>query len=674
MIYNFGVTSLRSVKDKREALVLTLFIFLAFLAYHKSFSARFIYDDYKSIVDNPFIRHLDPASLWSYDPSRFLTNFIFALNYAFGGLHPTGWHVVNLLLHIGCAFLLYRFVLLLLQMPNLKKEIVERDRFLFALSIGLIFLLHPIQTQAVIYVVQRATLLCTLFIVSSLFLYLRARLTESYHLYLWAIVLAYLGMVTKPLTMILPLLITVVEICGFGIDKKINPRYLFIYLLLCVPLLVIPFVLLGLKTMMSLAQVGYQVASWSQHLLTQMNVLLMYWRLLLIPVYQNLDYDFPIAQSLFEFPTILSFLVIVCFLILTLRLFSQYRLLGLGVMWFFIALGQVIIFPLGDIIFEHWLYLPMFGFALGFSAVVYKILRSNEKFAMTMAVIVFIMLILTYQRATVWGDEIALLKDAVLKSPRKARVHNNLGVAYFNRGELEEAGKSFRTAVDLNPDYSIAYNNLALVYLEQRRFADVKQILERLIRLYPVYPDPYVNLANMYQKLGDDDNALKYFDLGWQRDPYNAAIYTGLGNIYQNKKSFVRAREAYQRAIWLKPESPLAFYNLGNVYFKEGNFFEALQYYEKALKIQPHLLEAYVNAGNIYFYFGDFKAAIEEYRKAVTQNTNLPEAYYNLANALYETGAVQESKEHIRKAIVLYEQQGEQGQADRLKQKLNELN
>lgn len=660
---------------KRGTAVFALILFLGLAVYGPGIASPFVFDDFTTIVDNSYIKHVDALALWRYDPSRFLTNLTFAFNYLLFGLNSVSWHVIDLILHCACAFILFKLVVLCFDLPKFKSSLRVAEKPAFALSASLIFLLHPLQTQAVLYTVQRSTLLCVLLMMTALYSYLKGRLKSSAGTWTAAIALAYAGMMTKPLFMVFPLLVALLEIYGFKREEKLDYRRAAVYFLLCLPLLIVPFFLLGLQKLNILAWSSYQTASWKDHLLTQFNVLMTYLRLLVIPMGQNLDYDYPIAHTLFAFPTFLSFLGLAALVTLAMRFYKNEPWVSLGILWFLIALSPVIIFPLNDMIFEHWLYLPMAGFASIVSRFLTPAVMSGKKAGQTAAVVILVVLsVLAYQRALIWADPEILFKDTIAKSPTNPRPYNNLGLIYLEQKRWDEAQRLFQQALALNPNYFIAYNNLAQVYLEQGRFLQSRLLLEELLRRYPNYADAYLNLAQIYERMHEDDKAMEYAYRGLEKDPLQPMAYLTLGNIYQNKKMLVQAREAYQKAIWLRPESPSVFYNLGNVYFKEGNFFEALQYYEKARKLRPDMLEAYVNAGNVYYYFGDYAAAIEQYREAIDRGTVLPEAYFNMANALHATGAVEESQKYVQRAIILYEKLGRRQEADRIRKKLEELN
>ena len=645
---------------------------LGILAYYKSFGAEFQFDDYKAIVDNPFIKHLDLAVLWGSYKVRFVTNLTFALNYFFCGLNVFGWHLVSNFIHFTASCLVYSFVHITFQTPRLKGRFNDDIQRWMALFSALIFLLHPIQTQAVTYIVQRATSLAALFYIAALLFYAKAKLNDRTRDFAWAILFSFLGMLTKPVVITLPLMVILYDVIFFGTDKKFDVSRIILYVIFIIPVLVIPFVLFGPQGIVNAASIGLQEIPQKNYLLTQFNVIMTYLRLLFVPINQNIDYDYRIAQTLFEFPTFISFTAIVAIVGVALRWLSKERLLTFGILWFFIALGpQSSIFSLLDVIYEHRVYLPCLGFSVFISAFLFKIIRNRKTYIAVMSIIVGVLLILTCQRNLLWSDAQRFMEDTVSKSPNKARPHNNLAFFYFHQGKLTEAEREYKRAVTLDPDYYIAAYNLGMVYFEGNRLTEAGDIFLALTRHYPDFPDPYVGLAMVLSKFGHNQMALELLRHSPMPNSKNASAYIVLGNIFQSQKDGIQAKAMFQKAVWLNPDSSVGHYNLGNTYFKEGNFYEALVSYQKAAKLNPFFAGAYNNMGNIYFYFGDHIKAIKEYTRAVNVDPLMAEAYFNLANSLFESGQVTASRRYAMRAVALYRQQGRLDMAEKIEKKLS---
>jgi hypothetical protein len=222
-----------------------LIIAVGLIAYSNTFDVPFHFDDYYSIVQNPVIKNLANFFLntggYEYNPRRFLGYLTFALNYSIGGLDVTGYHVVNLAIHIVNAILVYYLLILTFQTPALRSaSIRERSSFIAVLS-ALFFISHPIQTQAVTYIAQRYASLATLFYLLSIAMYIQSRLIHAEEItgslkskrifrlavyYFLSIISAVLAMKTKEIAFTLPIIIALYEFMFF--EGRLKRRVLYL--------------------------------------------------------------------------------------------------------------------------------------------------------------------------------------------------------------------------------------------------------------------------------------------------------------------------------------------------------------------------------------------------------------------------------------------------------------
>ena len=373
---------------------------LCTIIYSNTFDASWHFDDNTAIVENYSIRDLKGTILAG--GSRWIGFITFALNYHFGKLDVFGYHLVNICIHLISAILVYFLVLLSFKTPYLKDTKISHYKASLSLASGLIFVAHPIQTQAVTYIVQRFTSLATLFYLFSLVLFIKARLQNlggkrfysPSHLgcYLGSLLAAYLAMKTKEISITLPAIILLYEFCFFSPSLRALLRkllYLIPFLLtfFIVPLSRYGIGLIGISggTFIGIAEVGDVIGQATQetkaiprthYLLTQFNVIVTYIRLLFFPVNQNLDYDYTISRTLFEFPTLLSFLFLVFTVIFGVWMFRRSRLISFGIFWFFVTLSvESSIIPIRDVIFEHRVYLPSVGFVIFLTVAIYQMME-----------------------------------------------------------------------------------------------------------------------------------------------------------------------------------------------------------------------------------------------------------------------------------------------------------
>jgi len=357
---------------------------LGVLAYSNTFDVPFHLDDYPSIVKNPFLRDLRRLDeLWYALPSRFVPRFTFALQYAIHGFEPWGYHLVNLACHIGTALLVWQLALVTFVTPSMRGRRTGAHAETIALFSGLIFVAHPIQTQAVTYIVQRDAVLAALFYLTALLCYAKARLAMVADAppahwrtaYAAALGAGLLGIFSKENVATLPLAVLLYEVCFFTDRPRRDWKYAvpFFFVVLLQPLnTFVQTLALGtevglnssLDTIADMTSAA-SGASRTQYLVTQFRVLVTYLRLLVAPYGQNIDHDYGAARTLWELGTLLSLALHAALIGLAVRLFRRCRLITFCILWFYLTLAvESSVFPLPDFIFEHRLYLPMAGYAL----------------------------------------------------------------------------------------------------------------------------------------------------------------------------------------------------------------------------------------------------------------------------------------------------------------------
>ena len=598
------------------------FLFLMGLAlYAHTLPSSFHFDDYHGIVENYAIRNLNnlPA-IWNAFNTKFVAGLSFAFNYALGGLNVFGYHLFNLICHILSSWLVYVLVLLTLQTPSMRESLPARQPGPLALMAALFFLVHPIQTQAVTYVWQRITSLAAFFYLASVVLYAKARFTSRWYYFLGAFLTTVLAMFTKEITETLPLMLALYEFCFFGRLREGRKRRLLFLLPFLLTLTIIPLTLtrssqvtLPLLKPPSRAVLAAEgrtfprllsdMMRWpsseqrprKEYLLTQLNVIRTYLRLLFFPVRQNLDYDYPIAHSLTEPATLFSFSLLVSICLVALKSFRRDRLIAFGIFWFLIALSVESLVVLPDVIFEHRLYLPMAGFSIFLSAVLFLFLRDTRRFVAVSSAIVVLFAMATYRRNGVWENEITLWQDAVRKSPRKARAHSSLGFAYLQKGDYDKGIGYCREAVQLNPGYPDTYAILGDAYFRKKEIDEAIRCYTKTVELDPSYAAVYNNLGVAYHEKGEGNKEIVYYQKAIQLDPGHALAYRNLGLAYLRKGEQDRTIESIKKAIRLDPHHAEDYNLLGVAYGKKGGHRQAVDCFKKALELDPLYAEARAN-------------------------------------------------------------------------------
>jgi len=651
---------------RRGYFIFLCLLFWGIVIYSNSFFGSFHFDDEQCIVNNPAIRHIgDIISIWRYWPTRFVTFFSLALNYRGCGLHVFAYHVFNFLTHVATALLVYLFVLLTFKTPEVKKDRIAAYGPWAAFFISVLFLAHPVQTQPVDYIIQRATLLAAFFYMASLCLYVLARQKkEEGHasrqwkmFYAGSFCCALLSMFSKELAVTLPISICLYEY--FFLKGKRSSRIKWILPFLVI-LFVVPLTMLSVKMLSVSADHfketrrivwGFSEAAPIEYFLTQLRAFWTYVRLLFVPINQNLDYDYPFSSSVMDPAVSISLLGIIFVLYIAFRLTRKYKLVSFGIFLFFVMFAPwffVGLFPesnvmamINDVIFEHRLYLAVLAF--GFFVVsglfyffndskIFKRIIPGRRISFAISILFLLSIFysfMTYQRNKIWENEVTLWSDVVAKSPDKARGYNNRGYAYLKQGRLDLSLRDFTRAIKIQPDLAKAYNNRAQVYFDKGDLDAALLDFNKAIEIQPDYAKAISNRAAIYLRKGRFDKALADYNEAIRIEPELSGIYNNRGNVYVKIGDLESAFSDYSKAIELEPQSPVAYNNRGLVYLKKGDHDKALSDYSKAIALEPGSAQAYNNRANIYLSKGEVARALEDYERAIKINPSLGDAYYN---------------------------------------------
>ena len=554
--------------SKYNFLLILTIIVIGIIIYSNSFDCSFHFDDsniFTDSVKNPSSTILD----WIYlFPSRPIGTLTFALNYYIHGLNVWGYHFVNLLIHLTNAFLIWWLTWLTLSSPFMKNEEIAKHKAIIAFLTSLLFVSHPLATQSVTYIAQRFASLATLFYLLSLVFYIKGRLWQGSNTVRWlllgsSILSGVLGMLTKEIVFTLPFAILLYDYCfikktTWKLEIK-DPAFIVSLITLVI------FILLFLKNFSPLSVFdtvlpfqGYTHSiSMKEYLLTQFNVIITYIRLFILPVNQNLDYDFPVAATLLELKTFFSFSLLLGIVAAGVILFKKYRLISFGIFWFFLTISvESSIIPISqNVIFEHRTYLPGFGFFLAFVSLFFYFFK--ERF-IKIAVIILLVIalanaVLTYQRNKIWKDEYTLWSDCIKKAPNKARSHNNLGVSLVEEGKIDEAVDHYQKALKNNPNYDDAHYNLANALIKQGKIDEAISHYRQTVQINPHHLAQN-NLGLNLAKQGKLDEAIYHFQQALQIDPNNPGLYLNLGIALGNKGNLSEAIEHFRQAIYLNPD------------------------------------------------------------------------------------------------------------------------
>jgi tetratricopeptide (TPR) repeat protein len=556
---------------------LLLIVFLGFLVYANTFDAPFTFDDRDNIINNPLIKDVSNIPFlfsggggqWA---SRPLLHASAALNYHFGGLDTTGYHAVNIALHLINGVLLY----LLVAMTGRHLGYDEKTVRATAVISSALFVLHPIQTEAVTNVVNRSVLFATTFYFSGIILFLKSVTSDKRQaLYIGGLfVVSLLGMGSRENFATFPLMLLIYDLLFISKFRlREATRHYRAYLPVILSAAYLGY-LAGYNTYTKSAGFPGQGIPPLEYALTQFKVHWTYLRLMALPANQNLDYDYPAARTLFELPTLVSLLGYAALWGFGIVLARRRPVAAFSVLWFLVTLIPIAFMVtfmglmLDDVIFEHRAYLPSAGIFTAVATGTILSVKSLNKNGLRIAAILTLCVVhaalasATYARNGVWQSEMGLWEDVVKKSPGKARPHNNLGILYMTRDERGKAIEHYETAIKLDPSYANTYINLGNIYLDEGLHHKAIKYYEAAQFLMPSHPDARYNLGVAYQSMGMADEAIEYYRSALEADPNYALAHFGLGNIYFQKGLVNKARQEYEAGLKLEPGNIQAQRNL----------------------------------------------------------------------------------------------------------------
>lgn len=629
-------------KENRKFFHIFLLMVLVCICYSNSLQTEWHFDDYHNIVDNNNI-HITSLS-WEevkgtfYHPlsgkiSRPVAFLSFALNYYFSGLDTTSYHVVNISVHIICAIFVYLVLLQTLNIYYGNKKHTEPELFCHDIALlgAVLWALHPIQTQAVTYTVQRMASMAAMFYMIAFYCYLRFRTcpekSDKIKFMLIMVICLFAGVLTKDNIIVFPLALIVFEIAFFNISLQHHKKNILL-LIACFTVIAVVAVLLMYDVAKIFNLFSFERRSFTmwQRLITQPIILSRYIFLLLSPsaYYLTLESEIAASTGLLSPPiTLFANLFIISLLLTSVFFLRRFPIPCFAVLFYFINhLIESTIFPL-ELYFEHRNYLPsiFIYFALSFYVLqALNYVRHKHKVFQQGLIFILLTAILiseghaTYQRNNVWKTEISFWEDTVSKTPLNPRPHSSLGLAYEKYGRYDDALKEYLIALKLDPDNALTHYNLGILFIELDRIEDAITELQNVIQLESGNPKAHNNLGIAYEKLERIDDAAREYLIAKELAPGDANAPYNLGKLYDMQGLYENAIKEYETAIQADPDFYKAYNNLAINYYRVGRIDDAIKQLITAIQLNPTSPGAHFNLGNMYGGQGRFEEALREFQ------------------------------------------------------------
>lgn len=542
---------------------------------------QFVFDDFRVIVNNSFIKD------WKYFPALFTGDYFrisgelsyrplvtvsYFIDYALWHLNPFGFHLTNLFIHALNVFLVYSLL-----------SQITKDRKLAGIS-SLFFGVHPLLTEAVNSVGFREDLLCAIFFLLSVFFY-RMLYTSQHKIFCYSLaLLSYLfSLLSKEMAISLPLIIfttdllfppsktgTVYPHATLPPSRGWKPGNLFIpssrdrrglgdggaERLPVVPLktcilryypgfLIMSgiYILLRLVFLKNPSEyVPYPGNSLVTNILTMAKVIASYIKQMFFPVVLNADYHVIRETSLISPSFLIAVTLLICVAAIFLRLSGRQKEITFSILWTFIMLIPVMnIMPIGNIMAERYLYIPLVGFCVFLGICIKKLhasypLVSNLVARVCIAAILIFYFTCTVKRNRIWTDERTLWRHTVNNTSCSFNAHNNLGKEYFQQGLIDKAIGEYTIALskasEVQYAYGTAHYNLGIAYDGKGMYDDAISEYKNALRGDPQNSDAHNNLGVAFFKNGKPDPAIEELNMAILLDPNNPVYHQNLAKIY----------------------------------------------------------------------------------------------------------------------------------------------
>ena len=601
------------------------------LAYQNSFTGTYLHDDIRWILENQTIRQLWPPSRWLSPANsagvpvegRPLINLSLAINYALGGYNVWGYHALNLTVHILAGLTLLGIVRRTLLQPALRERFGAAANQL-ALAIAVLWTIHPLQTESVTYIIQRAESMMGLFYLVTLYCFIRGagqRLPASTagedplpaksprdkpRASLWyglSVTACALGMASKEVMITAPAMVLLYDRAFLsGSFREAWRQRRTLYLVLASTWILLAYLLA--LTLRSAVTVEERMGlSWWKYLATQPGVILSYLRLSVWPSPLTLYHNYPIARTWKDIlpPAV----VIVILLAASIWAWRRNPARGFVAAWFFLILSPSSSFiPLPDTMYEHRMYLslaavvvvvvvglyrlmgrhcwaPVAAAMIGLGVLTWRqnqIYRRNPQFSLGFALL----------NAGRIEEGIEHLERAVQETPGDAWAHYDLASTLEDLGRVPEAIAHYQQALQLEPNFAAAHNNLGRILAKRGDVQEAIQHYEQALRINPRYAQVHCNLGDVLAQIGRTEDAIRQYEQALRINPRYIDAHNNLGVALAKSGRLPDAVEQWQQVLRIDPNCLEAHYDMGVVLEQTGRREEAIKHYEQVLRLKPH--------------------------------------------------------------------------------------
>lgn len=591
MMYYTDAMRIQSFSPKPQLAILII-VAAVFMVYLNALRNDFVFDDKFLCVENEIIRdvknipkifgsefQISETNTGFYRPLVILSLLV---DYQIWGLTSVGFHLTNIILHLLTVILIYFFVL------NLFKD----GRVSFWAS--LLFAIHPVHASNIAWISGRGDVLCALFYMLSLFLFIKSGKSVLY--FLGSLISFFFALISKEMAASLPLIIALYLFC-FQEKEEGKSRWPG-FLQQCLPYFLVLFVYFLIRAFVIGQAIKHVLIAEElpYRMMTMADVVVKYIGLLIFPAQLNIFYLTSLITTIINSQFIFAAFLIVTILVIAIKLYNRHRGIFFAVFWFFITLipiSNIIPLPL-TMMTEYWIYIPSIGFCILIGLIVIKItLWQRGAFLLLCGFLLAGSLTIISINRT-WRNELIFYTRMTTYAPQYFLGHYNLGNAYFKMSKNDLAIQEYKKAIELNPDYMSTYINLGGVYNIQHSFDEAIALFKKALEINPDDKEAKANI------LIAEENKKKF-----EGKPV---------------KSMEEIEAQIQETVAKKPDDPNTLNNAGVIYAQKGQVDKALEYFEKAASFKPNDINIYINLGNAYAVKGLTEKAVEAFNLALEKD------------------------------------------------------
>jgi tetratricopeptide (TPR) repeat protein len=649
------------------------FLFAAFVSYMPALPGPFVLDDIHNISANRHLKieelsveSLVDAGIKGPSRNRPVPKITFALNYYLHGDDARGFRAVNVCLHALAAMGLFLFLKALMATPVMHRQ--KDKSFSLAFGASFLWLLHPAATQSVSYIVQRMAVMAALFMIFSLYFYLRARLGGSFKtrmlFYGLCILSGIMAILSKENAVVLLLLIPLCEWFFFqDLSQVWLKRALAIALpvgVLFVLLFVLYFEINPYKFVMG--TYGFRDFTLYERLLTQFRVVVLYLGLIVfpLPASLNLFRDVAVSESLFApFSTFLCLIFLLGLLAFAIVAARRMRFISFALLFFFITLAPESTIIGLELAFDHRTYLPSMLVVAALVWAAIKILPENKSRMALFLIVALLFLGGTSFQNRIWGERLAFFYEGIKRSPQSLRAWTGLSNALILEGYPKEALAAAQRGVELGPDDYFTWRMLgrALMNPEINRLEDAVYAYGKALDQFAADDNKLLALNELHLLLVQSkrfDEAEQILETALSMSSDRIWVLHNAGIHFLSAGQAKKAQELLMQAVLLDPAQAPPRESLGLAYMQTGQWEKAIMHFEEAGRLARPSAQLLCNIGMSYLELGDENRARESYLKVLDKKkAHHPRAYEGLGLVEAKTGNFRKAQSYYLKGLAI---------------------